>query len=343
MPPHPSSSGETPGDLAVLHVTRSAVLRACWHPVAFSHDLTDAPISRTLLATPIVVWRGTGGAAHAALDRCPHRWARLSPGHIVDGLIQCPYHGWRFGDDGRAVVLPQIEADVPPPSAAWLDMVRCTERYGMVWISLDAAAEDTAVPAIAEFDDAGFRSIPIGVVTFETSAAAVIDNNTDATHVAFVHAASFGADQDPRIALSAVIDTDFGIEVTSDEMPVASTPGTGRPGWRRAVTEMWLPFTQVGRMHYSDGSSHVLVKGCTPIDDGRTDVHLTVLRNDVDEPADTDAVIEFERTVELEDKAVLDTLPAGFPLDPKLQVHSRHDRPGLAYRRALRRFVAESI
>ena len=34
-------------------------------------------------------------------------------------------------------------------------------------------------------------------------------------------------------------------------------------------------------MHYSDGSTHILVKGCRPMVDGVTDVHLSVLRNDL--------------------------------------------------------------
>jgi hypothetical protein len=65
-----------------------------------------------------------------------------------------------------------------------------------------------------------------------------------------------------------------------------------------------------------------------------------VLRNDVDHPADTDSIIEFELTVESEDKAALDTVPAGFPLDPTRQVHTKHDRPGIAYRRALSELVS---
>ena len=46
--------------------------------------------------------------------------------------------------------------------------------------------------------------------------------------------------------------------------------------------------------------------------------------------------------VELEDKAVLETLPAAFPLDPRLQAHTKHDRPGIAYRQALTDFLADS-
>ena len=57
-------------------------------------------------------------------------------------------------------------------------------------------------------------------------------------------------------------------------------------------------------------------------------------------PSTGRAIIDFEMAVELEDKAVLETLPAAFPLDPRLQTHSKHDRPGIAYRHALADFLA---
>lgn len=327
------------GDDGVLYVTRAAQLRRCWHPVAFGHQVASSPIARRVLGTPIVAWRDPAGRVAAALDRCPHRWARLSAGTVIDGLLSCPYHGWRFDSTGAAVEIPQREPDRAIPPGAHLDTVAVQERFGMVWVSLDPSP-DFGLPTIPEFDDDRFRAIEVGVVTYETSAAAVIDNNTDATHVAFVHAPSFGADQDPRIATSRVDRTEFGVEIASDDMSVARTPTTRQPGTRRAVTQMWLPFTQVGRMSYSDGSTHILVKGCCPVDDDRTDVHLAVLRNDVDDPADAEAVIAFELGVEREDKSILDTVPAAFPLDPTLQTHTQHDRPGIVYRLALADLLA---
>ena len=210
----------------------------------------------------------------------------------------------------------------------------------MAWMSLEPQPR-VAIPAIPEFEDARFDRIEIGVIRYHTSAAAIIDNNTDSSHVAFVHSGSFGADQDPRVPVGSPQPTSFGICIDYDEMPIARTPASQRPGTRRSVTEMWLPFIQVGRMYYSDGSTHILVKGCCPVRDDVTDVHLAVPRNDVAEPADRQAIIDFELSVELEDKAVLDTLPAAFPLDPKLQAHTKHDRPGIAYRHALADFLTE--
>ena len=254
--------------------------------------------------------------------------------------MRCPYHGWKFSATGRAVEIPQLEPSSAIPPAACLDTLSVEPHYGLLWVNFDSEASSEQLVRIREYDDAAFRAIRIGAVTYRTGAPVVMDNNTDATHVAFVHGNSFGAEQNPRIPTSHAERTDFGLRVRSDAMPVAQTPTAAEPGSRVATTEVWLPFTQVGRLAYSDGSTHILFKGYCPVDDDHTDVYLTVLRNDVDRPADTDTIIEFELTVEHEDKATLDTVPAGFPLDPGRQVHIKHDRPGIAYRRALRELVA---
>ena len=301
----------------VLLVCRSSRLRRCWHPVAFSGQVGAAPAARTLLGTQVVLWRTPDGRLHSAVDRCPHRWAQLSKGTVTDGRLVCPYHGWQFGPDGAVVEIPQLEAGAPLPQPP------------------------APIPTIPEFEDPGFDRIEVGVIRYHASAAAIIDNNTDSTHVAFVHSGSFGADQDPRVPVGSVQRSSLGITINTGEMPVARTPTSQQPGTRHSVTEMWLPFVQVGRMHYSDGSTHILVKGCCPVQDGVTDVHLTVLRNDLAGSIDRQSVIDFELAVELEDKAVLETLPATFPLDPRLQAHTKHDRPGIAYRHALTDFLAD--
>ena len=324
----------------VLLVCRSARLRRCWHPVAFSSQVGTAPAARTLLGTHVVLWRTPDGRLRSAVDRCPHRWAQLSNGTVTGGRLVCPYHGWQFGPDGAVVEIPQLEAGASLPPSACLQVLPAEEAHGMAWISLEPQPPDP-IPTVPEFEDPRFERIEIGVIRYHTSAAAIIDNNTDSTHVAFVHSGSFGAEQDPRVPIGSVERTSFGISISSGEMPIARTPTSQQPGTRRSVTEMWLPFVQVGRMHYSDGSTHILVKGCCPVQDGVTDVHLAVLRNDLADSIDRQAIIDFETAVELEDKAVLETLPAAFPLDPRLQAHTKHDRPGIAYRQALTDFLAD--
>ena len=60
------------------------------------------------------------GTLVAAPDRCPHREAPLSPGHVVDGCLECCYHGWTFGAEGRCVRVPSAPDGVPIPPRSHL-------------------------------------------------------------------------------------------------------------------------------------------------------------------------------------------------------------------------------
>jgi 3-phenylpropionate/trans-cinnamate dioxygenase ferredoxin subunit len=48
-----------------------------------------------------------GDSVSAFEDVCPHAQWRLSDGELVDGLLECPGHGWEFSPEtGRCVSVP---------------------------------------------------------------------------------------------------------------------------------------------------------------------------------------------------------------------------------------------
>ena len=56
--------------------------RNYWYPVMMASDLADRPVKRRrLLGEDIAFWRD-GGKVNAIADRCPHRGASMSAGHI---------------------------------------------------------------------------------------------------------------------------------------------------------------------------------------------------------------------------------------------------------------------
>ena len=111
--------------------------RACWHPAAFSADLTDKPVPSTLLGEPLVLWRGAGGEARASQDLCVHRGTALSLGGIQGDELVCAYHGWRYGADGRCVAIPQKDDPAAVPAKARVRVFGAQERYGLIWAALE--------------------------------------------------------------------------------------------------------------------------------------------------------------------------------------------------------------
>ncbi|HMA52400.1 MAG TPA: Rieske (2Fe-2S) protein, partial [Magnetospirillaceae bacterium] len=103
-----------------------------WHPVALLEELRPAkPLARSLLGVPLVLFRGKNRPA-ILRDVCPHRNVPLSPGQVQDGVLTCPYHGWRFGEDGLCLGAAGSSV-IPAASARPFPTV---VRDGLLWTCL---------------------------------------------------------------------------------------------------------------------------------------------------------------------------------------------------------------
>ncbi|MCW2523051.1 MAG: putative oxidoreductase protein [Frankiales bacterium] len=137
-----------------------------WQPVALSGDVpSHAPIGVRLHGEDLVLWRDPSGRVHAWPDRCPHRGMRLSLGFLRDGKLACPYHGWRFGPDGRCVHVP-AHPDLVPAGSVAVERHPAHESHAMVWVSTEPGGS----PATA-----AERFRPIRSVTVRRCAAEVLD------------------------------------------------------------------------------------------------------------------------------------------------------------------------
>ena len=145
-----------------------------------------------LLGEDLVLWRA-GGQAVAWQDLCIHRGTRLSLGKVEDGLLICPYHGWRYDGNGRCVHIP-AHPEQTPPEKAGARVYQVRERYGLVWVSLGQPGSD--VPPFPEQDDPAYRTVLCGPSdVLNASAPRIIENFLDVAHLPHVHGGILG---DPR-------------------------------------------------------------------------------------------------------------------------------------------------
>src|SRR5207237_8471074 len=61
----------------------------------------------------VIVVRNRDGVLQAFLNVCRHRGARLcsEAAGQLKGSIQCRYHAWTYGLDGRLIVAPNVMSD----------------------------------------------------------------------------------------------------------------------------------------------------------------------------------------------------------------------------------------
>ena len=127
---------------AALRAASGAVPGAGWYPVARSSAVGTTPVPVGAGGRAYVVVRLRPGAEVTALSaRCPHRLAPLTTATVVDGRLQCPFHGWQFNAEGRCVEIPSLGPHgTPPPRADLAAPWAVEERDGWVWLAPDQTA-----------------------------------------------------------------------------------------------------------------------------------------------------------------------------------------------------------
>ncbi|MBN9070350.1 MAG: Rieske 2Fe-2S domain-containing protein [Rhizobiales bacterium] len=152
-----------------------------WHPVAYPHELDDKPLAARLMDRPLVLFRGGEGIAILE-DRCPHRNAPLSAGRIAGGLIECPYHGWKFDRLGRC----RYVAGSREVAKHEVRSLAVREHAGLLWTTL--ADQPDAMPQLPpETADPGFDSFWWPLPPSRAAIGDAIENLVDPIHAYFLH------------------------------------------------------------------------------------------------------------------------------------------------------------
>lgn len=98
---------------------------ASWYLFGNTRDIGVGPSSRDLLGRRLTAYR-TGSGRWAVLDgRCAHLGADLGEGRVIGDELQCAFHNWRYGPDGRCTLAPALPC---PPAFARLRSYPTAER-----------------------------------------------------------------------------------------------------------------------------------------------------------------------------------------------------------------------
>ena len=176
-------------------------LRNYWYPILQSEELPpDRPVGLTALGEKLVLWRDVQGRPRAVVDVCPHRSVKLSNGRVLEGQLQCAFHGLRFDGGGRCVLIPW-----EPEDSKLLDEVRvrafpADELGGYVWAYIGDAERFPPPPLADEVpeelsDPDNFIWFRLPTQIWEANWLLTIDGG-DAYHAVTLHAGSQGVRDD---------------------------------------------------------------------------------------------------------------------------------------------------
>jgi phenylpropionate dioxygenase-like ring-hydroxylating dioxygenase large terminal subunit len=315
-----------------------------WYAAAASSAVGAEPLQVRMLGCAFVLFRDTEGELACLSDVCCHRGGSLSHGKRVNGCVQCPYHGWEYGTDGRVRLVPALGADAKIPARARVDSYPVQERWGFVWAFLGdlPEGERPELPdLLPEFGDQDTWRMTSMQRDWTVNWARLKENLADASHLFLVH--SFGRHLPAKIDIFDIEETDWGVRVpqtyaakpTDESRTSVNAPQAAET---RTQSEVLIELSVIGLMQKNSqkmvsGYDQVIWNACTPIDATHTRHFNLHFRNFLPEAAsDADMLKTIDWGFD-EDAAVIEHVkPVLTPVSQTSELFVETDGPEKAYR-----------
>lgn len=316
-------------------------LRACWHPVAYSHEVgAEKPFGTFLLDQAVVVWRSSDGRGHAMRDLCIHRGTALSLGWVKEDCLVCPYHAWEYDKEGKCVFIPQAP-EIAIPDKARTPTYHCQEKFGLIWVALEAPVYP--LPEIPELENSDWKVVQTGPFDWNSDASRQVENFTDFGHFPWVHPGLLGDPQRPEVPAHKVRIEGAVLHYAvvrpeaqnSEDFPVFANEEVVTPE-RRSEYRLHLPYTIVLRLGWGGEKGMVYFFVSQPISANKCRGYCIIGRNyNLEDP---DSVLQdFEQVIFDQDKRIVESQrPEQVPFDFAAELHLKFDAVAMNYRRAMK-------
>jgi phenylpropionate dioxygenase-like ring-hydroxylating dioxygenase large terminal subunit len=115
-------------DPEILRREQERIFRSAWQYVGHTEQLAAPGYFATEVGlTPVVVTRDREGVLRGFVNVCRHRGFPLAEGEQQRETLQCPYHAWTYGLDGRLRAAPRSEEEPDFPQ----------DELGLVPVAVD--------------------------------------------------------------------------------------------------------------------------------------------------------------------------------------------------------------
>lgn len=119
------------------------------------------------------------------VDECAHRACPLSLGRVLDGQVECPYHGWAYDGRGDCTKMPSTVSC----SGVRVRTMPCQELDGLVWVWGGREAPVEQPPSFRPPD--GYTTHAELMLEVPVEHGLLIENLLDLAHAPFTHTSTF--------------------------------------------------------------------------------------------------------------------------------------------------------
>jgi phenylpropionate dioxygenase-like ring-hydroxylating dioxygenase large terminal subunit len=189
-------------DPEFLQAEKEKIFLKTWQPVAHLDQVARPGdfVASQIQEEPIVIARSAKGEIHAFSNVCRHRAHPVVTGSGNRTSLQCPYHGWTYGMNGRLLAAPEFEgvnewnkSEVRLPSLSM-------EMWGpYIFVNIDSKSvslREILGKIPSEVDQAGY---PVAEMQFverreyevQCNWKVYIDNYLEGYHIPMAHQGLF--------------------------------------------------------------------------------------------------------------------------------------------------------
>ncbi len=164
------------------------LLRRYWHPLCPTAEVTpDHPKKRlTLLCEQLVVFHNADGSYSCVAEHCVHRGCSLFYGFLEGRGIRCPYHGWKFDQDGTCLEQPFEPQDSTFKARVRQPAYPVEELGGLLFVYMGPLP----APLLPRWDvlvrTDGQRKVQMRP-TIDCNWLQIQENTADTTHTYYLH------------------------------------------------------------------------------------------------------------------------------------------------------------
>ena len=164
-----------------------------WYAILDSKEVkNNKPLFAKRLNKNLVLWKDDSGNICCIDDKCCHRGASLSAGHVCKDNIICPFHGFEYDKTGKVVIIPANGRKTEVAKHYYVESYIVKELHDFIWFwygDKDKVNENIAFPENLKDKKFSYTTIRD---EWNINYTRCIENQLDVVHVPFVHYNTIG-------------------------------------------------------------------------------------------------------------------------------------------------------
>ena len=189
-------------DQSVFQQETARLFHGTWQLVAKAADLpaSNTYVTAELAGEPLLLTRDHTGTVRGFYNVCRHRAGPVAVGAGQRRALQCAYHGWSYGLDGRLLSAREMDGTENfDPICFGLVPIRTAAWGPLIFVNLDADGPAFADDYGAVINEVAERGFDLGAMqpverrdyVIECNWKVYVDNYLEGYHIPIVHPGLF--------------------------------------------------------------------------------------------------------------------------------------------------------